>query len=67
MEELPLKTFLHKNKIGDTGMTELSRAIAKGSTASLERLWLNNNRIGDAGITELSRAIASILQPWPNG
>ena len=40
-------------------MKAFASAIASGSLAKLEYLYLNDNKIGDAGMTDFSRQIAS--------
>jgi Leucine-rich repeat (LRR) protein len=59
------KLFLHRNKIGDSGMIAFANAIKPtpenpmGSLGNLEQLFLCENQIGDEGMKSLSSAIAS--------
>ena len=54
-----VRTSINRNKIGDAGMADFSRAIASGSLPMLNYLNLEYNEIGDDGMAVLSRAIAS--------
>ena len=45
-------------KLGDSGLTALADACAKGVLARLERLHLKQNQIGDVGLTALADACA---------
>ena len=48
---------LHRNQIGDAGLSALAEAVGKGALASLEVLFLENNQISDAGLSTLAEAV----------
>jgi len=62
---LPLlrKLYLHKNAIGDAGVTALAGAIASGALPSLTRLSLGGNEIGDEGMQAFAAAVGSGALP----
>ena len=49
--------YLYNNQIGDTGVTALAEACARGALPQCTTLGLAQNQIGDAGITALAQAI----------
>ena len=49
---------LFNNQIGDTGVTALAEACARGALAKCTRLKIWGNQIGDAGCTALADACA---------
>ena len=54
LEELKL----HRNNIGDRGMSALASACANGALPQLEKLWLGRNSIGDAGLSALADVVS---------
>ena len=50
---------LHRNQIGDAGLSALAEAVGKGALPALKILTLGGNYIGDVGLTALADACAS--------
>jgi hypothetical protein len=55
--------YLENNQIGDTGVTALAEACARGALPQLRTLWLQENKIGDAGMQAFASACASGALP----
>ena len=49
--------YLANNKISDSGLIALAKAVESGALASLEKLFLFSNGIGDEGMSARAKAI----------
>ena len=51
--------LLSNNKISDSGLTALAKAVESGALAQLTILSLRENQIGDSGVKALADAVSS--------